>query len=495
MDQWWIVALDILICTLVLRIIIGWLLAYPRLIRLLVILVLVLLLGFSVNVLELPLAGLLAILLLIPVVVILFLSFLPELGRVYQAASRGNLFRPRIFQSEEILPDLAEALAQFRERRIGCLLVFPGTQDEAGLVSGGEEVDARVNRSLLLSIFDPHCPRHDGAAVIRNNRIVRIGAVLPLASAEGAEAHLGTRHLAAIGMSERIDGHVLVVSEERGTLSVAYDGKLEVIPFEDAKELRSKLLHLLGNPDPHQLKDKQKLLPYFLWGLSGVLAAVGSWQVELVTQQFKERYSETVYFQSVDASIQYTLDPSRQFVSNWKTTSARLDLRIPEAIPRPVSQASVLIDLKEEPFGQVSIALQSDMVTGLPEGTVVQGFDPQTVEFTLAEVKKTQVPLEMPEIRGVRDELLLDQAVLVQSELLVQVRDLQWKEGQALKTKPVDLSSISEPGTYKVEVEAILPASLERSDAKPVLLEVTLKQKPVPEKVEAESDPNPASEG
>jgi len=77
MQPWWIFAIDVIICTLVLRIIIGWLLAYPRLIRLLLSLILVLIIGFFVNTLDLPFAGLLVLLLLAPVIVILFLSFLP----------------------------------------------------------------------------------------------------------------------------------------------------------------------------------------------------------------------------------------------------------------------------------------------------------------------------------------------------------------------------------------------------------------------------------
>ncbi|MEM6822162.1 MAG: DNA integrity scanning protein DisA nucleotide-binding domain protein [Verrucomicrobiota bacterium] len=303
----WIYLLDVVLCAIVLRIILGWLLAYPRLIRLMASLVIVVSFGVLIYFLELQLAGILVLLFLVPVVVILFLSFLPELSRVYQAASRGNLFRPRIFQGEEILSDLAEALIQFKQRHLGCLLVFPGNRDEEGLVSGGEEVDALVNRSLLLSIFDPHCPRHDGAAIIRGNRIVRIGAVLPLASAEGADAHLGTRHLAAIGLSERIDGYVLVVSEERGVLSYAHDGKLKEIKYSDKEELKQILSRILGGEEQEEESVRQqKVLPALLWIMAIILAGFGSWQVKQIKEQFREQYTETrtVYFQEVDASIQ-----------------------------------------------------------------------------------------------------------------------------------------------------------------------------------------------
>lgn len=485
MERWWIFAVDIAVCTLVLRIIIGWLLAYPRLIRLLIVLVIVLLLGFTVNALELPLAGLLVVLLLVPVVVILFLSFLPELGRVYQAASRGNLFRPRIFRSEEILPDLAEALIQLKERRMGALIVFPGSQDEDVLVSGGEEVDAKVNRSLLLSIFDPHCPRHDGAAVIRNNRLIRIGAVLPLASAEGAEAHHGTRHLAAIGLSERTDGHILVVSEERGVISHAHDGRLEEIDAPDAMSLKDKLYHLLGEENGDEESRRKWSLPFFLWGMAFLLAAVGSWQVEVIKEQFVERYSETVYFQSMDASIQYTLDPARQFVANWETTSARLDLRIPEAIQQIQKQPSILVDLKNKPFGKTEITLQGSMVSGLPSGAVVQGFEPETIVFNIAEVKLAEVPLVMPEISGLPEGWKVLSKNLNRETLKVKIRDIKWKNNRKFECDPVDLSEVVEGGAKRIVLQPILPATVERVDEEPVVLEIEL-EVPVVEEPEAD---------
>jgi len=474
MQQWWIFAIDIAICTVVLRIIIGWLLAYPRLIRLLLSLFLVLIVGFLVNALELPFAGLLVLLLLFPVIVILFLSFLPELGRVYQAASRGNLFRPRIFQSDEILPDLAEALIQLKERRIGGLLVFPGNHDEDGLISGGEEVDAKVNRSLLLSLFDPHCPRHDGAVVIRNNRMVRIGAVLPLASAEGKGAHLGTRHLAAIGLSERSDSHVLVVSEEREVISHALNGELKEIQYDDSVDLRNQLSGLLGEDSDEESNRKKKWLPTFLWVAAILFSALGSWQVEVIKQQFKASFSETVYVQQVEATIQYTLNPDSQFVANWETTSAEVSLRVPDRIRKFDQTPSIVIDLKEEEFGEVDIQFQSSMVTGLPEGVLVDSITPERIEFTLAEVQRLEAPLEKPEVTGLSEGLEVKRIELVRMTIPIKVRDISWEKSRALEIEPIDLSEIELAGEYQVPVQLILPATVEREDDEAVNVTVLL---------------------
>lgn len=480
MDRWLVFAIDVLICTLVLRVVIGWLLAYPRLIRLLLMLVAVVVVGVLVNAAGLPLAGMLFLLMLVPIVVILFLSFLPELSRVYQAASRGNLFRPRIFQGDEILPDLTEALRQLQTRRMGCILVFPGTQDVDGLVSGGEEVDAKVNRSLLLSIFDPHCPRHDGAAVIRNNRLVRIGAVLPLASAEGKDAHLGTRHLAALGLSERSDSDVLVVSEERGVLSHARDGHLNEVPFSTSEELQAKLFEILGDHNGEVEHSRRRaLLPITLWAVALLLAALGSWQVEVIRRQFKERYSETVYFQPVDATIQYTLDPNRQFVDGWDTTSARLILRVPEAIQQSRKQPTITIDLREQTFGRQLITLDSTMVSGLPEGAVVQSFSPPTLSFSLHEVIQADHPLSQPTFSGLNGGLVVASATLSHQTIAVKIRETSWRSNRRLEARPVDLSTITSPGEYTFPVEFILPATIERRTTDPISVRVVIESKPV----------------
>jgi diadenylate cyclase len=127
---------------------------------------------------------------------------------------------------EAVLEDLAVACGKFSKARTGALIVL---QRNIGLVDLVEEsviLDAMVSRKLLSSIFSKDSPLHDGAVVIIGSRIKAAGCVLPLTSNPDLDPNLGTRHRAAVGISERSDAVVLVVSEETGAISIVCEGKM-----------------------------------------------------------------------------------------------------------------------------------------------------------------------------------------------------------------------------------------------------------------------------
>ena len=111
------------------------------------------------------------------------------------------------------------------DKKIGALIVIEGKTLLGEIISTGSEVDSNITSPMIENIFFPKAPLHDGAMIIRNNRIHSAGCILPLTQNE-VSFELGTRHRAAIGMSENSDAVVLVVSEETGTISLAVNGKL-----------------------------------------------------------------------------------------------------------------------------------------------------------------------------------------------------------------------------------------------------------------------------
>lgn len=151
-------------------------------------------------------------------------------------------------RSEEALriEEVVQAAVKLAQRRHGALIVMERTAELEELCGTGVKVDAEVSDELLLSIFQPGTPLHDGAVVISRGRIAAAKCVLPLSGNPTVVRDLGTRHRSAVGLSEEVDAAVIVVSEERGKLSLAVGGKIH--RDMDPDVLRKFLLRLYAPP-------------------------------------------------------------------------------------------------------------------------------------------------------------------------------------------------------------------------------------------------------
>jgi diadenylate cyclase len=179
------------------------------------------------NVLRLPTLSWLLRTFWVAWVVVLAVVFQPELRSML--AQLGSRRWGRILLAEEFsfVGEIIAALREASQTRIGMLVVLEQETGLRNFIETGTLINGEVSRELLLTLFYPKTLLHDGAAVLREDRVVAAGCVLPLSTDPGLSRILGTRHRAAIGMTEISDAVVLVVSEETGTVSVARDGKLE----------------------------------------------------------------------------------------------------------------------------------------------------------------------------------------------------------------------------------------------------------------------------
>ncbi|GJM24508.1 MAG: adenylate cyclase [Phycisphaerae bacterium] len=165
--------------------------------------------------------------------------FQEDLRRFFaRLASLGKLGRSRNYTSDPSFDVIVETVFELAKKKTGALLVIQGTEPLERHTQGGVATDARISKALLDSIFDPHSLGHDGAVIIDQNRIAQFGARLPLSENSEEIGGRGTRHCAALGLSELSDAMVMVVSEERGLVSVAEGGSLERIDAPVALKLR-----------------------------------------------------------------------------------------------------------------------------------------------------------------------------------------------------------------------------------------------------------------
>lgn len=163
--------------------------------------------------------------------VIFVIVFQREIRRFFRwfTLSRQTLERTAASLSSEISGVIVHAVQDMAKMKMGSLIVLSGDHPLEDSVEGGFALDGKISSPLILSIFDHTTPGHDGAMLIEGKRIKRFGVHLPLAEDFKGFSSMGTRHRAAIGISERTDALAIVVSEERGTISVAEEGKLSVL--------------------------------------------------------------------------------------------------------------------------------------------------------------------------------------------------------------------------------------------------------------------------
>jgi diadenylate cyclase len=153
--------------------------------------------------------------------------FQPELRQALARLGRARPFRLFVGgASAAVAEELAEALLRMARGRVGAIIAVERDASLAEIAASGTPIDAMLSAEMLQTIFTPPSPLHDGAVIVRGERISAAGAILPLSQAPIADRTLGTRHRAALGLSEETDALVFIVSEETGQLALALRGRL-----------------------------------------------------------------------------------------------------------------------------------------------------------------------------------------------------------------------------------------------------------------------------
>lgn len=166
--------------------------------------------------------------------------FQPELRHALAQFGRTRYFRSFLRgESYGVLGELVRAVESLSRRKHGALIVLERNVGLRNFVETGTRLDAKISTELVVTLFSPGSPLHDGALIVRGDNVVAASCILPLTTNQRAAEMMGTRHRAALGLSEESDAAVIVVSEERGAISIAYRGRLK--QDLDEGELRSEL--------------------------------------------------------------------------------------------------------------------------------------------------------------------------------------------------------------------------------------------------------------
>ena len=237
---------------------------------------------------------------------ILIIVFQPELRQILERLSLLDLIRGRRSTLHRAtLAELTDAVFDLAREHIGALIVLPQRDPLDLYLRGGVPVDALMSREVLRALFQPPAPTHDGAVVLRTQRIDQAACFLPMTTATGLPATYGARHRAALGLTERCDALCLLVSEERGTVALARQGKLTF--FSDPLRLSQELERT--NPEEFDERSRLNRLWNWLTDRLGAKAlalgvALGLWMAVAGQQSAEMTLTVPIEYQRIAAGVE-----------------------------------------------------------------------------------------------------------------------------------------------------------------------------------------------
>jgi len=365
----------------------------------------------------------------------LIVIFQPEIRKVFErAASLRGRGRGRDYTDlVMVVVDTAFSLA---EKKRGALFVMPGKEPVERWLSGGVDLNAIPTFPLIMSIFDPNSPGHDGALIIDRGRLTQFGVRLPLSKTNKLSNNLGTRHHAASGLSEVSDSLVVVVSEETGIITTFRDGKPQKV--NDRSDLSKRLIShwetiaLHGIEMPKGTKSRELVSQI---GFSLIVALV-FWSTVILGQMEIREKAFTV-------PIEYIGIPKHLALAGDQPTEIKLHLTGPKSNLDDITPAnlSTRIDLSEALAGRQVLVVSEKNVL-LPRSVKLVGASPSSIAVSLEEIVEVEAEVQ-PQLVGTLPQGLELVSVTVepkQVKILAPAGDLAQRSN--LMTEPIYLESI-----------------------------------------------------
>ncbi|MBW2091299.1 MAG: diadenylate cyclase [Deltaproteobacteria bacterium] len=325
-------------------------------------------------------------------VILLLILFQSEIRQVLEKVSPLRYLRSRRFFSEAAaVQDVVQVAFDLAREETGAIIVLVREDNPSEFVHSGQPVMGLPGAALLKSIFNPHSPAHDGAVIITNGRLAEMGAILPLSERDDLPENLGTRHRAAIGLSERTDAVCLVVSEERGEVSTVVSGNITT--WNGPEALISQLKDWLGLvPEPKPtLQAVLKGIFVENWGIKlGALALVALvWLVLAGQQDFHVSVKAPIKYVNLSSGL--VLDTQSEREVNVEVSGRRR-----QAATLKEGDVQVLVNLGMLSSGQHLINLSAGNVD-LPLGLRIERVSPPNVRVLLKPVAEV---LTLPKEEG-----------------------------------------------------------------------------------------------
>lgn len=401
----------------------------------------------------------------------LVVLFQPELRKLFEKAASMRRSRS-IPHDEKISGIIAEGVWLMASKRTGAIIVIPGREPVNEWLNGGFPVNAIPSVPFIQSIFDPNSPGHDGALVVKQGRFSSFGVRLPVSLSGRLSEEYGTRHQAAMGLSERSDALIIVVSEERGKISVFHNAKFKTISSEN--HLFTTICSHCGTPGGIELDTPAKSM-----GWRVPVEIVGSLSVAIIFWISMIAAEREMLEKIITVPVEYTATAEEIVMIGEKPTEIRLHLAGSKADLDAVtpSALSAKIDLSKSVEGK-QVFLISDTNIQLPKGIRLIDVNPSNVEITMAKLIKKELEIKPQLIGQLPEGIEMDSIRTLPEKALAFLPSLE--NGQkkiSLTTTPVYLNSIRESTTLFCKVVA--PPSIQPIEKRWPDISVIITIKPI----------------
>ena len=344
---------------------------------------------------------------------------------------------------------IVQSVLDMARRNCGALIVLPGKEDLEEVIQKGIPWEGEISKEMILSIFWPDNPVHDGATIIQGDQITQVSAILPLSRRDDLPSFYGTRHRAALGLAETTDALILVVSEERGDVVAAQDSQLKVI--KQKRRLEQILKQHLGVAAKKSRELIKERLMVITAAIFSIIFVTGVWFTVSKGVDTLATLEIPVVFMN--------RDPAMEIVKTSGNTVS-LELEGSGALIKSIKpdQIQVKLDLSKSKVGPNTFTITRDSIS-LPPGIILKGETPPVVDVDLDVLIKKQLPVQIDWVGKLPDYFILTE-VSVKPETVEIIGGKRMLEKMStIYTEKVPLNNLESKGSITANL-ALNPASL-----------------------------------
>lgn len=376
--------------------------------------------------------------------------FQPEIRKMFEriVSLKGARLIGKGKEPSCLIAEAAFAMADIRQ---GALLVLPGKEPLEQWLSGGFSLNGNLSFPLLMSIFDHHSPGHDGAATIENGKIRRFAVRLPLSETDRISEIFGTRHHAAMGLSEVCDALVVAVSEEKGTIRVFQNGKTELVEEQEKLQMRvSSHLHAVASFNPGTSNMQGRWAVPVLEAVFGVALAFLCWSSIIIS------HGEMIQ-KGITVPVTYTGIPNDMTLVEDKLSEVTLLLGGPKSDIDAIkpSGMSIKVDLSHATKGKQNYQITQENVQ-LPKGVKLMGAQPSQLSLRLEPLVVREARVKPQFVGKLSDGLKLLSAEVHPETLKLRCpASFGGRTELNITTAPIELAGIN--GDVKINSQVAAP--------------------------------------